>query len=222
MRCSRSFPQAGFTLIEVLVSITMMAMVAAVVVSAMRSGLSMWDKGTKHIETLRRSRVVLDLLNDQIRGALPLTYIVRAGDRIATLPAFDGARTSMRFATRTSFKDGPDGIPRWVSVAWTPDAETRSGQLIVEERRILPPDNAAEGAVYWRGTVFRGESCIFQFLLEAQAGKPAVWLEDWHFPPHTTLPRAVRLNCVSETKTSMQSVLPLDYAASSAAGWTLR
>jgi hypothetical protein len=209
-------------LIEVLVSITMMAMVAAVVLSAMRSGLSMWDKGTKHIETLRRSRIVLELLNDQIRGALPLTYTVRADNRIATLPAFDGGRTSIRFATRTSFKDGPDGIPRWVSVVWTAEAQTGSGQLIVEERRILPPDSAAEGSVYWRGTAFRGESCFFQFLTEAQAGKPPVWLEDWHFPPHTTLPRAVRLNCVSEAKTSIQSVLPLDYAASSGSGWTLR
>ena len=68
MPCNNPDRQAGFSLIEVLVSMTMMAMVAAVVLSAMRSGLAMWDKGGNHIEALRHSRLVVDVLNDRSEG----------------------------------------------------------------------------------------------------------------------------------------------------------
>jgi len=206
----------------VLVAITMMAAIAAVVLSATRSGLSMWEKGTGHIETLRRSRLVLDVLNDQIRGALPLTYTVRSDNRVGTFLAFDGTATRIRFVARTSFKDGPDGIPRWVDVRWDRDLQSPSGELIVEERRILPPDNTPEIAVYWRGSVLKTEACSFAFMTNGDPNKPAVWLQEWHYDVNPRLPRAVRLNCTLPSKQAVRSVLPLDYAASSALGLTLR
>jgi prepilin-type N-terminal cleavage/methylation domain-containing protein len=212
----------GFTLIEVLVSITLMAAIATVVLSATRSGMSMWDKGTNHIESLRRSRVVMDVLNDQIRGALPLTYEVRADDRVSALLAFEGTGTGLRFVTRTSFKDGPDGVPRWVHIHWNHDGQSSAGDLIVEERRILPPDNVPDPTVYWRGSVLGGSICSFAFLPPTQPNKPATWLQEWHYPANSTLPKAVRLDCILNDKSTVRSVLPLDYAASSTVGLTLR
>lgn len=218
MHCNKPNPYAGFTLIEVLVSVTMMAVVATVVVSAMRSGMSMWDKGTAHIETLRHSRTVLDVLDDQIRGALPITYTVRGDQQQPVmLVAFEGTRTGLRFITRTSFKDGPDGIPRWVYIHWTGDS------LIAEERRILSPDNTPDPSVYWQGAVYKGEGCTFDYLLTAQPNMPAQWLPESHnSPSNLALPKAVRLNCVLQNKAAVRSIVPLDYASSSAAGLLLR
>lgn len=216
MHCSKPNRNGGFTLIEVLVAITMMAVVATVVVSAMRSGMSMWEKGSAHIETLRHSRIVLDVLNDQIRGALPFTHTVTVGQHQIALLAFEGTRTSLHFVTRTSFKDGPDGIPRWVDIHWTGDS------LIVEEHRILPPDNSPDPAVYWQGTVYKGEGCTFDYLTNAQPNMPVQWLQQSNDPANLLLPKAVRLNCVLQNKTAVRSVLPLDYTSSSAAGLQLR
>jgi prepilin-type N-terminal cleavage/methylation domain-containing protein len=217
VHCNKPNPHGGFTLIEVLVSVTMMAVVATVVVSAMRSGMSMWDRGTAHIETLRHSRIVLDVLNDQIRGALPLTYTIRADQSQLMLVAFEGTRTGLRFVTRTSFKDGPDGIPRWVDIHWTGDS------LIVEEHRILPPDNTPDPGVYWRGAVYKGEGCTFDYLLNAQPNMSAQWLQESHnSPSNLALPKAVRLNCVLQNKAAVRSIVALDYASSSAAGLLLR
>lgn len=216
MSCNNSKSKGGFTLIEVLVSMTLMAMIAAVVLSAMRSGLTVWDKGGGHIDALRRSRVVFDVLNDQIRGSLPLTYTVKTGDRAAALLAFEGSSTELRFVSRASFKDGPDGIPRWVDLRWN------SGELTVEERRILPPDNAADAAVLWRQAVLHGESCSFDFLSGSQSNRPPEWLSEWRYTANAPLPRAVRINCVLKAKDKVRLLIPLDYAASSAAGLTLR
>jgi prepilin-type N-terminal cleavage/methylation domain-containing protein len=216
VRCNKPIPNSGFTLIEVLVSITLMAMLATVVLSAMRSGLAIWDRGTNHLESLRRSRVVLDVLNDQIRGAMPLTHTVKVGERVLLPLAFEGSGFGLRFVSRASFKDGPDGIPRWVDIRWN------SGELTVEERRILPPDNVPDSEVYWRGTVLQGESCTFDFRSDAQPGKPAAWLREWRYPVNSTLPRAIRLNCLLQAKNEVQLIIPLDYAESAAAGLTLR
>jgi hypothetical protein len=182
----------------------------------------MWEKGTNHIETLRRSRVVLDVLNDQIRGAIPLTYTVRAENRVSTLLAFDGTPARIRFVARTSFKDGPDGIPRWIDIRWNRDQQSPAGELIVEERRILPPDNTPDTVVYWRGSVLKSESCSFAFMTNNEPNKPAIWLQEWHFDANSRLPRAVRLSCTLPSKQVVRSVLPLDYAAPSALGLTLR
>jgi hypothetical protein len=209
-------------LIELLVSITIMAVVAAVVVSATRSGLAMWDKGSDHLQTLRRSRVILDVLNDQIRGALPMTYVVRTTERATELPAFDGRRTGLLFVSRSSFKDGPDGIARWIDVEWVHDPQKPTGELTVEERRILPPDNTADAAVEWRGVILQGQSCTFDFLQDAQASTPATWFQEWRYPIRVTLPKAIRLNCVSASKQPMQWLSALDYYESSVGGLKLR
>lgn len=199
-----------------------MAMVAAVVLSATRSGMSMWNKGTSHIESLRRSRVVLDILNDQIRGAIPLVYIVRTAQGAATLLAFDGNRAGIRFVSRTSFKDGPEGIPRWIELRWNTDSVKPDGELIVEERRILSPDNSPDPTVYWRGELLHAQACSFDFLLGAQGNRPPLWLQEWHYPANSTLPKAVRLNCTEAGKATIQSLIALDYSASSTVGFTLR
>jgi prepilin-type N-terminal cleavage/methylation domain-containing protein len=212
----------GFTLIEVLVSMTMMAMVAAVVLSATRSGMSMWNKGTSHIDSMRRSRVVLDILNDQIRGAIPLVYTVRTAQGAAALLAFDGNRTGIRFVSRTSFKDGPDGVPRWIELRWNADSVKPEGELVVEERRIFPPDNSPDPTVYWRGEILHAQSCSFDFLMDAQGTRPPLWLQEWHYPANPALPKAVRLNCIEAGKTTTQSLIALDYWASSMTGFTLR
>jgi prepilin-type N-terminal cleavage/methylation domain-containing protein len=216
VHCSRPQSETGFTLIEVLVSITLMAMVAAVVLSAMRSGMLVWDKGTKRIESVRRSRAVLEVLNDQIRGAIPLTYTTKNDDKVVLLLAFEGSSSSLKFISRSSFKDGPDGIPRWVDIRWN------SKELTVEERRLLSPDNVPDPTIYWHDTVFRGESCSFNFLTESQPNRPVTWQQEWHYPVNPGLPKAVRLNCVSQPDNNITLVTPLDYSASLAAGLRLR
>jgi len=219
--CDKRNPVTGFTLIEVLVSITLMAMISVALLSALRSGALAWDKGTAKIEDLRHTRVVSDIVEDQIRGALPLLYNFQTAERVMTLSGFEGTGTNLRFVSRSSFNDGPDGIPRWVDVRWTFDVKWSSGELIVEERRILPPDNLPESTASWHGAVLRADSCSFEFLAPYQANENAKWVQEWHSPPQQTLPRAVRMSCTSKGKTT-RSLLPLNYADSSAAGLVLR
>jgi hypothetical protein len=206
---------------EVLVSVMLLAMLSTAVLSALRSGFLVRDKTTKRLEALRRSRTVFDLLDDQIRGAVPLVYTSRIGPNPIDLPAFDGDRQTLRFVTRTSFKDGPDAVPRWVQIQWQQASEKADGDLNLEEHRILPPDNQPDRALIWGGSVFRGSSCAFEFLSGARGAEPGRWLPEWHFGPRGVLPKAVRLTCTAGGRI-IRTLAALDLADAAAGGLTLR
>ena len=209
----------GFTLIELVVSLTLMAMISAAVVSALRTGLLVLDKGTDHLDRLRQTRVVVQLLNEAISGALPFTYSAGAATAPIQRLAFEGSSDHLRFVSRTSFKDGPDSIPRWIDIRWMPDAQKTAGALVLEERIVLPPSNLPDAAVYWTGRVLQADGCSFDYLDGNGNDKPFSWTPVWR-PSSEQLPKAVRIRCNNESKDFL-SLNPLEYAASYAAGLRL-
>ena len=178
-------------------------------------------KGTGHLDRLHRAHVVHEVLYEQIRSAIPFGYTLKEGERAIRLLGFEGDRNHIRFVSRNSFKDGPNGIPRWVEIRWLANLQTGTGDLTAEERRILSPDNTPDSNVYLRENLLRANDCSFDFLKSGGPTEPAAWTEAWQPPKDATLPRAVRLTCLSEAK-QIRSVIPLDYAASSAAGLLLK
>jgi prepilin-type N-terminal cleavage/methylation domain-containing protein len=208
----------GFTLIELVVSLTIMAMVSAAVLSGLRTGLLVWDKGNRHIDDLRHSGVVVQLLHGAIGSALPFVYTVKAESRPVQTLAFEAGHDHLRFVSRYSFKDGPNSLPRWIEIRWHGDAGKNTGELVVEERYILPPDNLPQSTVYWSGKLLQADTCVFDFL-ENLGDKPAAWTREWH-PSLEQLPKAVRVRCVAQSK-EMVSVTRLDYSDSFAAGLRL-
>jgi len=196
-----------------------MAMVSAAVLSGLRTGLLVWNKGTDHVEDLHRSRVAVQLLRDSISGALPFMYIVRSGETSSRKLAFEASPDHLRFVSRISFKDGPGSIPRWIDIRWLQDPGRKSGLLVVDERIILPPDNVPDAAPYWSGNLLQAESCSFDFLDGNAGEKPVEWVREWQ-PSAEHLPKAIRVRCVAQSK-EVVVVNLLDYAASYTDGMRL-
>lgn len=61
----------GFTLLELMISLTIMGLVLVLVFGAFRIGSRAWEKGERDVEVHQRERIVLDLLKRQIASACP-------------------------------------------------------------------------------------------------------------------------------------------------------
>ncbi|MCL6582086.1 MAG: prepilin-type N-terminal cleavage/methylation domain-containing protein [bacterium] len=64
--------QQGFTLIEILISLTILAMIMAVTMGGFRLGTSSWETGTKRLDEQQRMRCVFDILIQDIKSCLGL------------------------------------------------------------------------------------------------------------------------------------------------------
>jgi len=59
----------GFTLIEILISLTIMSLIIVIISGAFRLGIKAWEKGEKDVDTRQRLRIVLDLVKHQLASA---------------------------------------------------------------------------------------------------------------------------------------------------------
>lgn len=87
--------EAGFSLLEMLVAMTLLAMIGAVAVSGLRFGSRAWERGAEAGETAVESRAVQKFLRGLIAGA----RLIRLRDSSRTPPAlFDGEPDRLVFA----------------------------------------------------------------------------------------------------------------------------
>src|SRR3989442_15494747 len=89
----RFFGQRGLTLLEVLVSLSILGMIATVAFAGLSIGIDSWRRGSQRIEDLDRRFAVERLLQRQI--ALSDSHIFRGDDR------------QLEFSTSYSLANGP-------------------------------------------------------------------------------------------------------------------
>jgi len=61
----------GFTLLELMISITILTLILAVIFGAMRLGSRSWEVGEKRIDRIQRMRITHDIISEDIRSILP-------------------------------------------------------------------------------------------------------------------------------------------------------
>ena len=87
--------EAGFTLLELLISMTILALIFVTVLGAIRVGSKSWESGEQRAEENQRTRTLFDTM------ALELTmvYPLRVKDQDRDVIAFRGKSDSLSFAT---------------------------------------------------------------------------------------------------------------------------
>jgi prepilin-type N-terminal cleavage/methylation domain-containing protein len=88
---------AGFTLIEIVIALTLVAALLAITFSGLRVGLAAWRQGDARAEQLQRGRSLNQLLVRAVGGAHP--YRLDAGGPEPAPPAFRGERDRLTFVT---------------------------------------------------------------------------------------------------------------------------
>jgi general secretion pathway protein J len=173
------FPtEGGFTLIEVIVALTIMSLVVTVAFSGLSIAIDSWERGSHRLDELDRRVTVERLLKRQLAVASPARFFQLEEE---TFGLFRGSEQRLEFISDYSLADGSADYRKI-------DYFIRDGGFYYGETPLFdytPAENEREPV----RLLAKFSRVSFQYLGSAQNGA-LEWMEDWE--QGTALPRAVR------------------------------
>lgn len=132
---------AGVTLIELLIAVTLVALLATGMVVALRVGLSAMDKTNARMIANRRVTSVEKILETQVADMMPVqARCIQTGDNPAALvPFFQGDPQSMRFVSSYSLQQASRGMPMILEYQVAPGENGVGVRLLVNEHLYTGP-----------------------------------------------------------------------------------
>jgi prepilin-type N-terminal cleavage/methylation domain-containing protein len=184
-RHTKMFRHAGFTLIEVMLALSLFALLGAILYGAISIAQAAAQKSQASFEKSQQLRSAMDLLGTYIRSSYPL----RPAQQDAAI-FYQGEEQELSFVSAYSVAMGGRGMAR-IHVQLDGGSDG-GGALKLEEE--LPATMGDESAGGYRNSFVLGEGVSeFRFsYLDAQAEKDE-WAVKWDGKEKRTLPRAVRL-----------------------------
>ena len=184
--------ERGFTLIEILVAVTLLGLLMAALFGGVRLGVRAWETSGTRLDDRARLAAVQDFLRDR------LTEAYEAGDQATgevVEPGFVGEPDRLSFVTLmpehmgagfhhmvlalNAAADGPD-----LAVTWWP---SEPGAGTAAANAPLPNATSEEAAtardaVHSRVLLAHVAELHFAYFGEVQRKQPPVWSETWHQP----------------------------------------
>jgi general secretion pathway protein J len=87
----------GFTLIEVILAVSILAVVVLLATAALRVGLRAWEAGQRRVEVQQEGRALVELVSEALAGAFPYRGPLGSGPERVVL--FEGEPEEVRFIT---------------------------------------------------------------------------------------------------------------------------
>lgn len=180
----------GFTLLELLISLTITAVIVVLVFGAFRIGVRAWEKGEADIAYYQRLRAVLELLHRQMAS-----IEIRRVDSETSPYAVVGEADWLHFVSRTPVvPTNPYGL---VYVQYRVEEGDEGLELQLYEKNLALAENAEaliEPDELHSHVLLSGMAQIaFDYLGEKSAGEESAWEERWEGQKTRAFPRAVRL-----------------------------
>jgi len=201
--------ESGFTLLELVVTFTILSLVMVMILGALRLGSASWEKGEERTETIQKKRIVLDLLSQQMRSSFP--YRIKSQKAEADFIVFQGSSDSLRFVSAFSLKaKRQEGL---VFVIYQIEEGRASGKTLkIYEKRVLNKNFLEETPNEEEFlTLVEGLSELkFEYFNEGE-GKEETgeWVESWDAKDKKVLPGQVKVTATwKEKKEGMESALP--------------
>ena len=197
-------PQSGMTLIEILIAITLLSLLSAAVLVAMRMGFNTMDKTDAHLVHDRRVSNSRRIIENEIEGyTYSLANFRPTPDRRISVPFVEWTEREMRFVTSYSLADAWRGRPQIAVMQVIPGENNRGVRLILNETLYTGPDQAGATVtdVTEAGASFApvppgAQSfvladqlayCRFEYLEPQAYPTPPLWRPDWRRPGWTPL-----------------------------------
>lgn len=184
----------GFTLLELMISITLIGIIALIVAGAMRLGYRSVDAGERKIGSLERLRASLSIIDSQIQSEIPLT-IDEDGSRKFY---FRGEKGILQFPTNYSLWGGQTG---YVVVTYSVVPDERGKQTLWIAESIIGAENKVEAKLFESL-----DEIAFQYFYKGPTDEEGKWVEQW--TEDTAIPEKVSVRLVQGTR-ELSLVIPM-------------
>lgn len=175
---SRLTNRWGFTLLELIITFTILGLILLIIGSGLRLGVKAWERGERLVDEAQRVRILYERFFSEVRSAYP--YFIGEGEERRIL--FDGRSDSLSFVTSRVDVDGLGGL-KWVSYF------IEDGALTVEEKRI--PDKELDEIDGKKAIL---EPRITRLIFEYYDREEEEWNMTWDSEEKGRLPEAIKVD----------------------------
>lgn len=199
-------PEAGITLIEVLIAVTLLSMLAIGMLMTIRMGFDALHKTNARLMQNRRVAGAQRVLEQELAGFMPVKGMCTAGPQAPPVPFafFQGQTQSMRLVSAYSLQEAWRGHPRILELQVIPGDQDRGVRLVMNEIPYTGPLSAGQLCLGMATDPVSGFSlpqfppiqasaqsfvladklafCRFSYLEQAKFPEIEQWRTDWVLP----------------------------------------
>ena len=184
-------PQKGFTLIELVIAMTLMSLILTILFGGLRLAGRSWDAGTARADKSNEMRLVETLVTRTVRQLYPIVWQDATGSRLS----FAGGANAVMFTAPLPARSGIAGI-YLISLELKRDGKR---QELLMRRQIYRPDmrelsEKAETTVLLEDITHAG----FSYFGSQGPQDAPQWTESWEGASAMALPQLIRLSLATD------------------------
>ena len=183
----------GFTLIEVVIALGIVAAVLGIALGALRVGLAAWRQGEARAESLQHARSLSATLGHVVGGAYP--YRVGAADAGGVV--FEGEPERLALVATMP------AVPLAAPIAFTATRLTHEDTGLSLQQGVLPARDVFEGLA-----PVMGDPAVAALRFRYLRGEDRSWHERWSGADERALPAAVGVTLTTARGVEPPVVIP--------------
>jgi len=192
----------GFTLLEIIIAVTLVAMMAVGLWAVLRISVTSWKRGTDAIDANQKNRSILDLVKKQMTSIYGIYTPFDPQSGVAPYPIFSGAETSMQFISLCSLRFQENPGLTMASYDVVRDAQGNF-MLMEREARYLGLEPGGESVADRKEdtaiTVFDNlVSFSFEYFDPGTRELPAQWVKEWSSRDTGRMPSAISMTMIAK------------------------
>ena len=193
--------ERGFTLLELLIALAIIAALLAIAFGGLRVGMAAWRQGEDRVEAHQHVRGITLALARVVAGAYPYTGARTEAPDPQLL--FLGSEKRLELVTQSP--PGAFSVPIAFAAVVIEHAEGENAGLVVRQRALPNREPFSDATTILQDPTVK--SLKLAYLDEA-----GDWQETWDGEKLQTLPRAVRLSVTATSGTREETLPPITIA----------
>ena len=186
MRRRRPSPaERGFTLLELLIAMTLLGMLMVVFSGSVRLGMRVWERTEAGLDETSQALVLASFLKDRIEQAVPLVRPTAEG----FAPVFEGGHDRLRLASSMPISLGAGLYLLELAHVDDPASERDGGRLVLRWRRH--GEDGGESDLGERTLSAGVTDLSISYFGGGADGAPADWRQQWR--DRERLPALIRI-----------------------------